>query len=234
MTEVQVSVSVLVPLHNGRRYIAAAIDSILGQTRPPDEVIVVDDGSTDDGAGIVAGYGDRVRLLRQENRGAPIALNAGLRVARGDLIAFLDHDDLWMPEKLALQCAALREDASLDGVFGHVQVFLSEDASALGGRYAVPDAPLAGINKNSLLAWRSAIDRIGPFDEAMRTADFVPWWARASALGFRYRMLDAVLVGRRIHGTNSGIVRREEQQQESLAGLRDALARRRAKGPRPD
>lgn len=227
------SVSVVVPLYNGRRYIAAAIDSILGQTRPPDEVIVVDDGSTDGGADIVAGYGDRVRLLRQENGGAPSALNAGLRVARGELVAFLDHDDLWMPEKLALQCAALREDAALDGVFSHIQVFLSEDAPGLAGRYTVSEAPLAGISKNSLLAWRSAFDRIGPFDEAMRTADFVPWWARALALGFRCRMMDAVLVRRRIHGTNSGIVRREEQQQESLAGLRDALARRRAVRPRP-
>jgi len=225
-------VSVIVPLYNGRRYVGEAIDSILGQTRPPDEVIVVDDGSTDGGADIVAGYGAAVRLLRQDNRGAPSALNAGLRVARGDVIAFLDHDDLWMPEKLALQCAALREDASLDGVFGHVQVFLSEDAPTLGGRYAVSEVPLAGINKNSLLARRSALDRIGPFDEAMHTADFVPWWARAIALGFHYKMLETVLVGRRIHETNSGIVRRHEQQQEGLAGLRDALALRRAMKPR--
>lgn len=225
-------VSVLVPLYNGRRYVGAAIDSILGQTRPPDEVIVVDDGSADGGADIVAGYGARVRLLRQENRGAPAALNAGLRVARGDLIAFLDHDDLWMPEKLALQCGALQEDAALDGVFSHVEVFLSEDAAESDGRHVVPDVPLAGISKNSLLARRTAFDRIGPFDETMRTADFVPWWARAAGLGFHYRMLDAVLVRRRIHATNSGIVRRQEQQQESLAGLHDALARRRAIKPR--
>lgn len=228
------SVSVVVPLYNGRRYIAAAVDSILAQTRPADEVIVVDDGSTDGSADIVAGYGDRVHLLCQANGGAASAVNAGLRAARGEFVGFLDHDDLWMPEKLALQCVALEDDPALDGVFGHVHVFVSEDTAGLAGRYTVPEAPLAGISKNSLLARRSALDRIGPFDESMRTADFVPWWARASALGFRYRMLDAVLVGRRIHGANSGIVRREEQQQESLAGLRDALARRRAMKPRPE
>ena len=224
-------VSAIVALHNARPYIGATLDSILGQTRPPDEVIVVDDGSTDGGAAVVADYGDAVRLLRQENHGATTALNVGIRAAGGELIAFLDHDDLWTPDKLALQCAVLGEEPDLDGVFAHVEIFLSEDAAGLGGRYAVPDAPLAGISKNTLLARRSVFDRFGLFDESLRTADFVPWWARAAALGFRYRMLETVLARRRIHETNSGIVRRQEQQQESLAGLRDLLALRRGMRP---
>lgn len=224
-------ISVVVPLYNAEPYVGAALDSILGQTLPPDEVIVVDDGSTDRGGEVVAGYGEAVRLLRQENLGSATALNRGIRTARGARLAFLDADDLWLPEKLELQSAALDAEPALDGVFAHVEVFLSGDAAATGR--AVPPQPLAGVNRPSLLAQRGVFERFGLFDETLRTADFVPWWARAAALGFRHRVLAPVLVRRRIHGTNTGIVRRDQQQQESLAGLRDALAIRRRMKPPP-
>lgn len=224
-------VSAIVPLYNARPYIGAAIDSILGQTRPPDEVIVVDDGSSDGGADIVAGYGEAVRLLRQENLGPATAINRALGLAVGEYIAFLDADDLWVPGKLALQVPVLAEDPSLDGVFGHVVQFLSEDVPPEEARYAVPEGPMVGIHRASLLMRRTAFDRYGLFDETFTSSDFVNWWARASALGFRFRTLDDVVLRRRIHTTNMGIVRRHEQQQESLAGLRDALALRRRVPP---
>ena len=88
------TVSVIMPMYNARPYVGAALDSILGQTRPPDEIIVVDDGSTDGGPDVVAAYGSQVRLLRQEHRGPAPALNLGLRAASGTMVAFLDADDL--------------------------------------------------------------------------------------------------------------------------------------------
>ncbi len=226
-------VSVIVPLYNNRAYVGATIDSILGQTLPPDELIVVDDGSTDGGADIVAGYGGAVRLLRQENRGPATAINRALRLATGDFVAFLDADDLWTSGKLALQGPLLAEDTSLDGVFGGVEQFLSEELSPARARYLVPETPMVGIHRSTLLIRRAAFDRFGTFDESFTSSDFVNWWARVSVLGFRYRVLEEVVARRRIHANNMGIVRRHEQQQDSLAGLRDALTLRRAMTPPP-
>jgi glycosyltransferase involved in cell wall biosynthesis len=88
-------ISAIVPLYNTRAYIVEAIDSILAQTRPADEIIVVDDGSTDGGPDLLAGYGARVCVIRQANAGGATALNRGIAQATGDTIAFLDADDLW-------------------------------------------------------------------------------------------------------------------------------------------
>lgn len=221
------TVSVVMPLYNACAYVGAALDSILSQSRPPAEVVVVDDGSTDGGPDVVAGYEPKVRLLSQEHRGPATALNRGLRATTGDMIAFLDADDLWLPHKLALQIPVLAEDASLDGVFGHVVQFLSEDARAADKRFVVSEKPMVGINRTALLMRRDALDRFGWFDEAMGTSDFVPWFSRAAALGFAYRVLEPVMARRRIHLTNTGVTRRRDQQQESLLGLREGLALRR-------
>ncbi len=97
------TVSLVIPAYNAEAYLREALDSAFAQTRPPDEVIVVDDGSGDRTPEIAASYGDRVRLLRQPNRGEAAARNTGVRVARGDLIAFLDADDTLLPRCLEAQ-----------------------------------------------------------------------------------------------------------------------------------
>jgi glycosyltransferase involved in cell wall biosynthesis len=98
---------VVIPAYRAAQTIGRAVNSVLGQTRPAAEVLVVDDGSPEDLAPALAGYGPRVRVLRQPNGGAASARNAGVRAARGDLIAFLDADDYWEPGKLALQVRAM-------------------------------------------------------------------------------------------------------------------------------
>jgi glycosyltransferase involved in cell wall biosynthesis len=105
------SVSVIIPSYNYARYLGEAIDSALGQTLPPLEVIVVDDGSTDDTPDVLAKYGDRIRVLRQKNAGVAVARNSGIAAARGEYVAFLDADDVWLPRKLELQMA--RFDGSI-------------------------------------------------------------------------------------------------------------------------
>ena len=105
-----VTVSVVVPAYNYARYLPKAIDSALGQTHPPLEVIVVDDGSTDDTPRVLAAYADRIRVIRQANQGAGAARNAGIAAARGEYVAFLDSDDLWHPRKLELQLARFASD----------------------------------------------------------------------------------------------------------------------------
>jgi len=225
------TVSVIIPMYDAAPYVGAALDSILPQIGPDDEVIVVDDGSSDGSREVVSAYGPPVRLLLQAHRGPAPALNRGLRAARGDMIAFLDADDLWMPDKLARQMPVLEAEPALDGVFGHIVQFVSEDAAAAAARFAVPDQPMVGMNRTTLVMRRAALERFGLFDETLGTADFVPWWARAVALGFAHRVIDAVVARRRIHLRNTGVLRRHDQQQESLLGLRQALALRRRQGP---
>src|SRR5258705_2440500 len=108
-------VSVVIPTFNQAAYLREAIDSVLAQTWGNRECIVVDDGSTDGTQGIIASYGDRIVALRQDNRGAANALNAGIRAARGELICWLSSDDAYLPTKLEVQVAALlaRPDAGL-------------------------------------------------------------------------------------------------------------------------
>ena len=226
-------VSVIIPVYNGRAYIAEAIDSVLAQTRPADEVIVVDDGSTDGVHEVLERYGPRLRSVRlEENGGSAKAVSAGFALAAGDTIAFLDADDLWTEDKLHRQCPALAESSSLDGVFGYVEQFISPDALAqVAGRYPVPEKPQPGISRNTLLIRRSAFSRFGLPDESLRASDFVAWYPRAVAMGLRTKTIEAVVARRRIHLTNTGIVRREQQQQDSLTGLKRALDIRRGRTP---
>jgi glycosyltransferase involved in cell wall biosynthesis len=110
----QPRVSGIITAYNGEAYVAEAIDSVLSQTRPVDELLVIDDGSTDRTAEIVEGYRSRgVRLVKQENRGLARARNRGIAETTGDLIAFLDCDDLWLPEKNGLQVQHLVENPSV-------------------------------------------------------------------------------------------------------------------------
>lgn len=113
-------VSVVIPTYNHARFLRQAIDSALGQTLPPREVIVIDDGSSDGTPDIVAEYGHRIRAVRHTNRGVAATRNAGAALATGELLAFLDADDVWLPRKLELQVEQFRRDVDLG--FAHCGV----------------------------------------------------------------------------------------------------------------
>lgn len=108
-----ITITTVIPAYNAGQYIARAIDSVLAQTRPADEIIVVDDGSTDDTAAIVAQYANKVKCIHQQNAGETAARNAGIKAATYDWIAFLDADDEWIPDKLMLQAEALESNPDI-------------------------------------------------------------------------------------------------------------------------
>src|SRR5215510_7858922 len=116
-------ISCIVPVFNGERYLREALDSILVQTYQPLEIIVADDGSTDETAAIVSSYGEQVRHLFQPNAGVAAACNLGLGAAHGEFIAFLAADDLWQPEKLARQMARFRARPELNLCVSYIQNF---------------------------------------------------------------------------------------------------------------
>lgn len=129
-------VSVIIPTHDGARYIGETLDSVLAQTYRDFEVVVVDDGSHDRTRDIVAGYGAPVRLITQPNSGVCAARNRGLSEARGTLICLLDHDDYWFPDKLATQVACMDRHVDVGVVFA---AFLPWHAGA-DGRFPEPGA----------------------------------------------------------------------------------------------
>jgi glycosyltransferase involved in cell wall biosynthesis len=116
-------ISCIVPVYNSERYLGETLDSILAQTYRPLEIIVVDDGSTDGTAAVAAGYGHRVRYVRQANAGEAAARNRGLNVAEGEFVAFDDADDLWHPEKLERQVARLEHRPEIDLSFTSFENF---------------------------------------------------------------------------------------------------------------
>jgi glycosyltransferase involved in cell wall biosynthesis len=181
-------ISVVIPAWNAEATLGETLASVAAQTRPADEVIVVDDGSADATAAIARAAG--VRVVSQANAGGAAATNAGTAASGGDLIAFLDSDDVWTPDKLALQMAALAADPVLDGVFGHVRFFRAPSLT--------PDADRPGWLSGAMLIRRSSLDAVGDFDPTMAAGYFVDWMDRAQRGGLRFAMLPQTVLLRRI------------------------------------
>ena len=220
-------ISVVIAVKNGAKFLAAALNSVIRQTCPPGEVIVVDDGSTDASADIATGFGAPVRVLRCAHRGSSLAFNAGLVEARGELLAFIDADDLWANEKLAQQCAALASDLSIDAVFGRVVQFTDIDC-----RIAEPDEikekskSFVGVNRSSILIRRAKFNRVGPFNPAV-VADFPDWYARALCAGIRMEHLESIVAFRRIHRDNTARLQRESVEGDYLRIARALITQKR-------
>jgi glycosyltransferase involved in cell wall biosynthesis len=221
-------ISVIMAVYNTEKYVASALESILAQTWQEREVIVVDDGSTDGSLAILQAYAPAVQVLAQAHGGVGRALNSGLRQARGELLAFLDADDLWTADKLEIQAAALAQDPGLELVFGHVLQFLSPelDEPARQRLACCPGVPEPYYSKMTLLARRGAFEQVGPFAEDYQAGDFLDWYLRAQEAGLRSRMLPDLVGYRRIHQANTG-ARNPGSQVDYTRVVRAALARRR-------
>lgn len=216
-------VSVVIPVRDGERFLGEAIASVLGQTRPPGEVLVVDDGSSDGSARVAAGF-PGVSVLRRPPLGQAAASNAGVARASGDFLAFLDADDVWMGDKLERQLDAFRRDPALDLVFGHARQFLDPPSLALRlpERREILPAKLA----SAMLAKASSLRRVGPFDARHAIGAILEWYSRARALGLREEMLPGIVYLRRIHGANQTL--RERDPAGYLSVVRHVLRARRA------
>lgn len=218
----------VIGVYNAASYLREAIESVFAQTYRPLELVVVDDGS-DDGSGDVAkNYGESLIYAYQENTGNGSARNHGVRLASGQLLAFLDADDRFMPDKLERQFAALDADPELDMVFGHVREFVSPELTGAEYGSIRPPAsePLPFVTPASMLIRREAFARVGAFSETLRVAVTVDWCARAIDAGLRSTMLPHIVVERRLHLTNNGLRERDSRSQY-IDVLKATLQRRR-------
>lgn len=222
------SVSVIIPIYNSGKYLREAIDSVLAQNYRPLEVLVVDDGSTDNGPELASSYGSEVRVIAIPHRGHPAARNAGIAASTGDFLAFLDADDLWTANKLDLQIEAFAANPSLDLVFGHMQNFISQELTTEErAKIKCNSTALPGLLQGSMLARRHSFHRVGPFPEERKMGDFLDWYGRATLRNMNIYMLPDTLVRRRIHLANFQRTHKHLRK-ENLIALKKLLDLRRA------
>ena len=219
MNKEENKISVIIPTYNRASYLAEAIDSVLEQTHPVDEIVVIDDGSTDDTRNIVNQYGYIVKYFRQGNRGPAAARNKGLKVATGDYISFIDDDDLWVPDKIESQLDFFKKYSHIDILFGHHANFSSPSDSIQpeilnqvvyeyfrdnfnnlteAFKYLIVENI---ISTPSVMFKKQCLKRVAFFDVNLRCAEDYEYWLRFAYhcnMGF----MDRVLVKRRIHNDN--------------------------------
>lgn len=212
-------VSVIVPVFNGARYLAESLDSAFAQDYPQIEVIVVDDGSTDETPEILARYRHRARVIRQPNQGAAVARNVALQAARGEYLAFLDADDRWLPHKLRTQVTYLQRHPQLDLVYSAWVVVNGADQRQTEIVESVPehepsiDPDRSGWIYNALLLdcivhtttvvmRRRLLKTVGMFDPELRRGQDYDFWLRASRVT-QFHKLSTPLSIYRLHEANS-------------------------------
>lgn len=213
------AISVVVPLYNHERYIAAALESVLSQSLPAAEIIVVDDGSTDGSATIVQRYAERnpqIRLSRHSNQGAHSALNAGIGMANGEYVAILNSDDIYAPDRLRECADILTVHRDIAAIASALQ-FIDDDGRPVGNPWyqqarafyeEVGDLGLALANGNfimttsNLVLRRSVFSQVGEF-HGLRYAHDLDFLLRLIVAGERIHLMDRALLHYRLHAANT-------------------------------
>jgi glycosyltransferase involved in cell wall biosynthesis len=222
------TVSVVVLAYNSGRWIEQALDSVVAQPYRPLDVVVVDDGSTDETAPLARQFRDThpelpVHVISQPNRGVGAARNRGLALVGGELVAFLDADDVWTAASLTARVPLLQADSSIDIVVGNEQRFLTEPR----GRRRQLGPARRSCAMGALLLRRDSLERNGPFAEHVGLAEGLDWLLRARELGLREASVADLILWRRVHDAN--YTRGYRDAGAELAGvLKASLDRRRA------
>ena len=210
-------VSVVLPVFNGEKYIGETLESIEAQTYRPMELIVVDDGSTDDTMKIVDAFSLQKTVIRQENKGVGDARNVAIRAARGKYIAFNDYDDLWMRDKTSKQVDLFESEKDIDVVYAGAMPFFDsgkkrfqKDKHELSLKLTDENAFALMAQKNLIpitaaMAEKESLIRAGLFDPTFRTCGDYEIWLRMAAMNMRFRYVPEVLtLGRKHAGNISG------------------------------
>jgi glycosyltransferase involved in cell wall biosynthesis len=215
--------SVVIPAFNAAETIGQAVESVLGQTVRPEEIIVVDDGSTDGTAALVGGMAGPIGLVRQENRGPGAATTAGFSRVATPFVATLDADDIWLPSKIARQAEVFEQDPGVAGVFTLARLFADGET---------PDPDGSGAlrrlwTRSTLLFRTDAAREVGDFiDLPGRLGEVIDWLSRSRDLGHRHVMVEEILAMRRIRPGSLSFGIDAERSKGYLAAVRRAIERR--------
>ena len=245
-------VSVIMPSYNTSQFIRQAIDSVLGQDYPSIELIIVDDGSTDNTVSIVRDlclHDKRLKLHVQNNQGAAVARNQGISIARGEFVAFIDSDDFWLPGKISAQVRHLESNPDIDLVFSRWKTWKPDTQ----GAFQFPDIDECEVTESStgsitersgwlynrlllgsalhtitVMARRSLIERLGPFDQSLKRGQDYDYWLRASR-ETRIHQLNQIHALYRIHG--QGCIKKWPAENYERIVVEKALSRWGLTGP---
>jgi glycosyltransferase involved in cell wall biosynthesis len=223
-------VSCIIPVYNGSKYLAATLDTVLGQSYPLHEIIVIDDGSTDSSPSILSQYGERLRVIRQSNRGIAPTRNLGLQLASSELIAFIDQDDLWPADRTKVLVEALQADPAAKVAAGLVEMLYQRARPA--NPHDNLDPLVREFYLGSLLIRREVFDTLGPFHTGIGYADDFDFMMRRREAKIPTVYVDGITLRYRLHDENTS-GDRNVTNKYLMAALRESLQRRRKAGGQP-
>jgi glycosyltransferase involved in cell wall biosynthesis len=227
------TVSVILVVKNGAQYLEESLRSVLAQDHRPCEVLVLDDESTDETEAIARQFApEGARFIRNHPPlGIAGSRNRGIQLARGEVLAFTSHDDIWVSHKLRKQAECLVAQPELDYCIALVRPFLDRSITVppAGFPSDLLGADVPGYLIETLVARRSAFERAGYFDCSFQQADDTEWYARARDRGLKMEVIDEVLVHKRLHGnsTTYSAARARQSRHEILRVVKETLERRR-------
>jgi glycosyltransferase involved in cell wall biosynthesis len=202
MPEKPFFVSVIIPVYNAAEYLPETIDNVLAQDYQSLEIILVDDGSTDNSLEVIKTFCDQAKIYSQEHKGPSFARNLGLSKAQGDVIAFIDADDLWPPGRLQIMLQRLMDDPQLDIILGRTKWI--GDLSKIHGnvQFESPDKTAVIMSLGSALIRKSAFEATGNFDETLSGYEDLDWFMRAKEQGLAILIMKMVTQYYRMHESN--------------------------------
>jgi len=218
-----VELSIIIPVYNAENYLEECVASILNQTwQGEKEIIIVDDDSTDNSFAIAQRLGDFA--ISMEHGGAAKARNAGLKMARGAYIFFMDADDVLSPDALQNLFSAIIENFDCDVVYGRAIDFISPELSheqKIGLK--VREFSYGGVLPGCALIQKTVFERSGSFDESLSSGETVAWMMNLKDTGAIVREINHVTLRRRLHMTNTGRLKREEELKNYATILRKRM-----------
>jgi glycosyltransferase involved in cell wall biosynthesis len=225
-------ISVIVPVHNGDKFLGDALASIFAQDYRPIEVIVVDDGSSD-GTGAIARSYPEVRYFYEQKQGPAVARNTGIDNCRGELIAFLDADDLWLSNKLSVQAAYLTKYPEVGYVCGRMKNYLEPGMTC--PTWVEPGELLQAcdaIQLGTMLARRSLFETAGKFNPTYLQGEDLEWFCRVKESGIPVGNIAETVLLRRIHESNVS-QNHSDQAKRRLRMLKESIDRKRGANSPP-
>jgi glycosyltransferase involved in cell wall biosynthesis len=218
----KLSYSVVIPAHNAARTLAASLESVMRQLLPALEVIVVDDGSTDNTAEVARGF-TSVRVIAQRNGGPGPACNTGVAVARGDVLSFLDADDLWTPSAMQAQISTLCRDEGAHAVVGDMEEFVCAGETNSSAARFVPRARQTGWISGASAVRAASFQRVGNC-AAVDGGHWLDWMDRARREGLVFALSGELVLKRRLHSRS--LTMNAKRGRSLLLAAREAIKRR--------